>query len=314
MPAHLPMINVNRQTTLFSRPVPIAMPCYSFAQSTVAHDVSFDGVGVHSGLPMRLTIRPAAPYTGYVFVRTDMGNARVPAVYDAVIDTVMCTKIANIDGVSVSTIEHVIAALQGAGITNAEIDVSGAEVPIMDGSSCLFTDGLMRVGTSIQSARQRTLKILAPVRVAHDMGYAEFLPSQERLLNITFDFGGRLTDSTYGTQFSFNLDHDNFHGLVADARTFGLFEDAVRLKQAGLAKGATLENTVVLKDNIVMNEGGLRSNDEMVRHKVLDAIGDLALAGCAIVGTFSAHNPGHGLNNQLLRALFETPQSFAWID
>ncbi len=315
MPAHQPMINVKHQTSLFSVSAPVINSyCSPFVQSTVAHDILFDGVGVHSGLPVQLTIRPAAPYTGYVFIRTDLDNARIPAVYDAVVDTTMCTKIANKDGISIATIEHVIAALQGVGIANAEIDVSGAEVPIMDGSSCLFTEALMRVGASVQSARQRTLKILAPVRVSHSTGYAEFLPSHERRLNVTFDFGGRLTDSSYGTRFSFDLDHDNFHDLIADARTFGLFEDAIRLQQAGLAKGATLENTVVLKDNAVMNENGLRSNDEMVRHKVLDAIGDLALAGCAIVGTFSAHNPGHGLNNQLLRALFATPQSFTWIN
>ena len=308
------MINANRQTALFPMPV-IAVRHSPFVQSTLAHHVSFDGVGVHSGLPVQLIIRPAASYTGYVFIRTDLPeNARIPAIYDAVVDTTMCTKIANDAGVSVSTIEHVVAALQGAGITNAEIEVSGAEVPIMDGSSCVFTKGLARVGRSIQHARQRTLKVLAPVRVENNTGFAEFLPSNERLLNVSFDFGGRLAGTTFGKQFSFDLDHDDFHELLSDARTFGLYEDAVRLQKAGFAKGASLDNTVVLKDNVVMNEGGLRSNDEMVRHKVLDAIGDLALAGCAIVGTFSAHNPGHGLNNQLLRALFSAPQSFTWLD
>lgn len=287
-----------------------------FVQATLAHEVTFDGVGIHSGLPVSMTIRPAAPYTGFVFIRSDIqgSDARIAAAYDCVVDTTMCTKISNASGVTVSTIEHVIAALQGMGITNAEITVSGAEVPIMDGSSCMYTAQLVRVGKSSQSARQRTLKILSPVRVSHDGGFAEFVPSNSRTFDVSFDFGGRLSDTNFGTQFNFDLDYDDFHTLLSDARTFGLYEDAIRLQQAGLAQGASLENTVVFHEKGVLNEGGLRSKDELVRHKVLDAIGDLALSGCAIVGAFRAHNPGHGLNNQLLRALFATPSTFTWID
>lgn len=287
-----------------------------FMQATLAHEVAFEGIGLHSGLPVTMKIRPAAPYTGFVFVRSDdvQGkNPRVPAIYDAVIDTKMCTKISNADGVTVSTIEHVIAALQGLGITNAEILLSGAEVPIMDGSSCLYTAKLLQVGRSVQSARQRTLKILSPVRVSNDAGFAEFVPSSSRLFAVDVDFCGRLAGANVDTHFSYDLDCDDFQTL-ANARTYGFYEDAVRLQQVGLAKGASLENAIVFHDKAVMNEGGLRSSDELVRHKVLDAVGDIALAGCSIVGTFRAHNPGHGLNNQLLRALFSTPSAFVLID
>jgi len=303
------------QSAVFSMPVMSYNQAF-FVQATLAHEVSFDGVGIHSGLPVRMTIRPAKPYTGFVFIRGDIRacDARISATYDSVVDTIMCTKISNTSGVTISTIEHVIAALQGMGITNAEITVSGAEVPIMDGSSYIYTQKLVRVGKYSQSVRQRALKIISPVRVSHDGGFAEFVPSKSRTFDVSFDFGGRLADTNFDTQFKFDLDNDDFHALLSDARTFGLYEDAIRLQQAGFAKGASLENTVVFHDKGVLNEGGLRSNDELVRHKVLDAIGDLALSGCAIVGAFRACNPGHGLNNQLLRALFSNPDAFTWMD
>jgi UDP-3-O-[3-hydroxymyristoyl] N-acetylglucosamine deacetylase len=304
----------NVQPAIFSMPV-VAVKSSPFVQATLAHEVSFEGIGMHSGLPVSMSIHPAAPYTGFVFIRSDIHDkdARIPATYDAVIDTMMCTKISNADGVTVSTIEHVIAALQGLGITNAEITVSSAEVPIMDGSSCVYTAKLARVGRSVQSARQRTLKILSPVRVSNDAGFAEFIPSHSRMFDIEVDFGGRLAGAGIETHFTFDLDDDDFH-VLSDARTYGFYEDAVKLQKAGLAKGASLDNAVVFHDKAILNEGGLRSNDELVRHKVLDAVGDIALSGCSIVGTFRAHNPGHGLNNQLLRVLFATPSAFTWID
>ncbi|MES2607250.1 MAG: UDP-3-O-acyl-N-acetylglucosamine deacetylase [Pseudomonadota bacterium] len=303
------------QPAIFSMPV-MAVNQSPFMQATLAHEVSFEGIGMHLGLPVSMTIRPAAPYTGFVFIRSDIQgkDARIPAVYDAVVDTMMCTKISNVYGVTISTVEHVIAALQGMGITNAEITVSSAEVPIMDGSSCIYTEQLAHVGRSVQSARQRTLKIQAPVRVSNDTGFAEFVPSHSRIFDINVDFAGRLTGSGFETRFTFDLDNDDFHVLLSDARTYGFYEDAVKLQKAGLAKGASLDNAVVFQDKIVLNEGGLRSNDELVRHKVLDAVGDIALSGCAIMGTFRAHNPGHGLNNQLLRVLFATPSAFSWVD
>ena len=287
-----------------------------FLQSTLAHEITFNGVGLHSGLPVSMTVCPAAPYTGIVFIRSDVHdkNPRVSAAYDSVVNTMLCTQISNADGVTVSTIEHIMAALQGMGITNAEITISGAEVPIMDGSSCIYTAQLACVGRSNQTARQRTLKILSPVRVSNDIGFAEFTPSHSRVFDINVDFGGRLSGTRFETRFSFDLDDDDFHVLLSDARTYGFYEDAIKLQQAGLAKGASLDNAVVFQDKAVLNEGGLRSNDELVRHKALDAVGDIALAGCAIIGAFRAHNPGHSLNNQLLRALFATPSAFTWID
>lgn len=309
-----PSIMNKVESALFSMPFKINQSI--LMQATLANEVTFDGVGLHSGFPVRMTVRPAAPYTGFVFFRTDIKDKdnRIPACYEAVVDTMMCTKISNTSGVTVSTIEHIIAALQGMGITNAEIDISGPEVPIMDGSSCLYTQEFTRVGRSAQSARQRTLKITSTIRVEHKNGFAEFIPSHSRSFDVTFDFSGRLSGTNYPSNFLFDLDNDDFHCLLSDARTFGLYEDALRLKEAGLAKGASLENTIVLHNDVVMNEKGLRSNDEFVRHKVLDAVGDLALSGCGIIGTFRAYNPGHGLNNQLLRALFANQKAFTWCE
>lgn len=309
-----PNIINKMQSTPFSMPFKVNQ--HTLMQATLGHEVAFDGVGLHSGFPVHMLLRPAAPYTGFVFFRTDIKNKdnRVPAHYTAVIDTMMCTKISNTSGVTVSTIEHIIAALQGMGITNAEIYISGPEVPIMDGSSRLYTEKFTTVGCSTQSARQRALKIISTVRVEHKNGFAEFIPSHSRSFDVSFDFSGRLFGKDYPTNFTFDLDGDDFHCLLSDARTFGLYEDALRLKEAGFAKGASLENTIVLHNDVVMNEKGLRSSDELVRHKVLDAIGDLALSGCSIIGTFRAHNPGHGLNNQLLLALFANPKLFTWCE
>lgn len=304
--------------TAFYGPSKVA-PYASFApnqnqiiQKTLAQSVSCVGVGVHSGKSASLTLCPALEDTGYVFIRTDITSFKnkIQARYDSVVDTMMCTKIANSYGVSVSTIEHVIAALSGANITNVIIEVNGPEVPIMDGSSAAFSKMIERAGIQIQDSCVPTLKILKPVKVTHGNASAEFVPSEERIISVRFDGHERLQNLMDDTEFSFDLDADDFSELLSDARTFGFYEDAEKLWAAGLAKGASLENTIVIQNEKVMNEGGLRSRDEFIRHKVLDAVGDLALAGVTIVGHFKGINSGHALNNQLLRVLFATPD--AW--
>lgn len=284
-----------------------------FMQKTLAQSASCVGVGVHSGASTSLTLYPALEGTGYLFVRTDVAGFKnkILARYDSVFDTMMCTKIANSHGVSVSTVEHIIAALSGADITNAVIELSGPEVPIMDGSSLAFSKMIDRAGTQIQDSCIPTLKILKPVKVTHGNASAEFVPGDGRTISVCFKGHERLQNLTDSTEFSFDFEADDFSGLLSDARTFGFYEDAEKLWAAGLAKGASLENTVVIQDEKVMNEGGLRSEDEFIRHKVLDAIGDLALSNVAIIGHFSGINSGHALNNQLLRVLFATPD--AWI-
>eukprot|EP01037_Dinobryon_pediforme_P011179 gene11179-11260_t len=269
-------------------------------------------MGVHSGKPASLTLCPALEDNGYVFIRSDIASFKnkIQARYDNVVDTMMCTKIANSYGISVSTIEHVIAALSGANITNVIIEVNGPEVPIMDGSSVAFSKMIDRAGVQIQESYVPALRILKPVKVTHGNASAEFIPAEGRIISIQFDGHDRLENLTDETEFSFDLETDNFSELLSDARTFGFYEDAEKLWAAGLAKGASLENTVVIQNEKVMNEGGLRSEDEFIRHKVLDAVGDLALSGVTILGHFRGINSGHALNNQLLRVLFATPD--AW--
>jgi len=277
-------------------------------QQTIAKTVRCIGVGVHSGESVSMAIKPAAAGVGYVFVRTDLTeNNRIRATWDNVTDTLMSTSITNEFGVSVSTIEHVIAALAGLHVHNAIIEVNAPEVPIMDGSSADFVRLIQSVGVKGQNAPVKVIKVLKSIQVSHENGTAFLLPANERRISMEFNFGGRMSETSYLTYYP---DSDDFADNLADCRTFGFFEDAKKLKAAGLARGASLLNTVVIADTGIMNDGGLRHDDEMVRHKVLDAVGDLALAGGVVMGHFEGINSGHGLNNQLLRALFADPT--AW--
>lgn len=283
-------------------------------QKTVAASLQCTGVGVHSGKPANLTIRPTPANSGYVFIRTDLPEQirRIPARWDTVVDTSMCTKIANTHGTSVSTIEHVIAALAGCGIHNAILEIDGPEVPIMDGSSASFVTLIRQAGTREQSEIVRKIKILKPVEVTSGSARATFLPSAEPKFTMEFNANGRLAPQSWS--FTYYPDHDDFGDLLSAARTFGFYEDAQVLWSKGLAQGASLENTVVIKEGTVMNEEGLRFSDEFVRHKMLDAIGDFALAGAPILGHFSGVNSGHALNNQLLHALFADKTAWRFVE
>jgi UDP-3-O-[3-hydroxymyristoyl] N-acetylglucosamine deacetylase len=273
-------------------------------QKTIASPVTCTGVGVHSGKPVTLTIRPAIADSGYVFIRTDVpaGSRRIPARWDTVTNTAMCTQVTNSQGVSVSTIEHVIAALAGCGIHNAIIELDGPEVPIMDGSSAEFVKLVRQASLHQQFQPVRPLKVLKTVEVSVGNSTAMLKPSDEPKLSMQFNANGRLNNQSWS--FVYYPDHDDFGDLLSSARTFGFYEDAQHLWSQGLAQGASLDNTVVIKDGEIMNEEGLRFSDEFVRHKMLDAVGDLALAGAPILGHFMGINSGHALNNQLLHALF----------
>lgn len=283
-------------------------------QATLAKKVSCTGIGIHSGKPIVLTLKPSLSETGFIFVRTDLQkNNQILGVFNNVTDTKMCTRISNGSGVSISTVEHILAALAGAHITNAIIEVNGPEIPIMDGSSFVFSQMIEKVGISLQNSQLKTVKILKPVRVSHNESYAEFLPNQNRLLTFVFNKQSNIGHASKIHEFTFDWDLDNFNHIISDARTFGFYEDAQKLRDLGLAQGASLNNTIVIQnDNTFMNPEGLRSEDELVRHKILDAIGDLSLAGMRILGHFRGVNSGHSLNNQLLRHLFNTPD--AWKD
>lgn len=281
-------------------------------QKTLAGAISCTGVGLHSGKPVTLTLRPAVANSGYVFVRTDVpeGSRRIPARWDTVTDTAMCTKVSNAQGVSVGTIEHVIAALAGCGIHNAILEIDGPEVPVMDGSSSQFVELIHQASSRPQRKLLNPIKVLKTVVVKVGNSTATFKPSEEAKITMHFNANGRLNNQNWS--LSYYPDSDDFGDLLSAARTFGFFEDAQHLWSQGLAQGASLENTIVIKDGEVMNEDGLRFKDEFVRHKVLDAIGDLALAGSPIVGHFIGENSGHGLNNQLLRALFADESAWSY--
>jgi UDP-3-O-[3-hydroxymyristoyl] N-acetylglucosamine deacetylase len=285
-------------------------------QFTLKGSVTFKGVGLHSGRETIMIVRPAADNTGIRFVRTDLkSNNEIEARYDYVTSTFMSTELTNDAGAKIATVEHIMAALAGLGITNAIIDIDGPEVPIMDGSSLIFCEAFKQIGLQRLQKKVQGIQILKTVKVDDGKGAtASFLPDDARLMHMKFDLKGRLNDLIKNPDMVFDLDHDDFYALLSHARTFGFYEDAQKLIQAGLARGASLDNTIVIKDNAVMNDDGLRDDDEFVQHKLLDAVGDLALAGVHIVGAFKGVNSGHGLNNKLLRKLFSTPNAWCWVN
>ncbi len=282
-------------------------------QHTLAQSIFMEGVGLHSGAQVRLTIRPAAPDQGIVFRRTDVTgkNAVIAARWDNVVDTTLCTVIANKDNVRVGTIEHLMAALRGSGVDNALIEVDAAEVPIMDGSSAPFVERIQKAGTVAQDLPRRAIKVLKTVEVEQGGKTVTISPS------IGCSFAGQIDyDHPHiGTQrFEVQLVNGNFAHELSEARTFGFIKDVEAMRAAGLARGGSLENAVVLTESGVANPEGLRFSDEFIRHKVLDAIGDLFLAGGPVLGAYEGVRAGHALNNQLLRKLFADETAWTPVD
>lgn len=271
-------------------------------QQTVAAEVSCVGVSLHSGDMVNLTIRPAAANTGIVFIRTDVeaGRGLVPATYDAVTQTQLGTTITNKHGVTVSTIEHVMAAIWGAGIDNARIEMDGPEVPIMDGSSEPFLFLLECAGRVQQKATRRVVEILREVSVTDGKSTASIAPADGFTLDISIAFPHRLVDAQ---QARYDFSKTTFKQSLARARTFCFARDVDAMRKMGLALGGSLHNAIVLGDEDIMNEGGLRYGDEFVRHKALDCVGDYLLGG-QFKGAVTTVRPGHGINNKLMRAIF----------
>jgi len=253
-----------------------------------------------------MVLRPAAAGHGIWFKRTDInvGDAMVPALYDAVDRSPLCTRLVNDAGVSVSTVEHVMAALAGAGVSNALIEIDGPEVPILDGSSVPFLRGIMARGVRALRAPVVAYEVLKPITVEVDGARATLLPSDRMEIEFHIDF----EDAAIGRQ-SKTLDMGNgaFARELSDSRTFCRMSDVDMMQDKGLALGGTLENAVVVDGGDVLSPGGFRHADEAVRHKMLDALGDLALAGGPILGRYVGERAGHALTNTLLRTLFETP-------
>lgn len=283
-------------------------------QRTLAAAIGCVGIGLHTGARMRMELRPAPAGTGIVFLRTDLG-AKIPAQFDYVGDTRLCTVLCDpaAPQVRVGTVEHVMAALAACGVDNVVVAVDGPELPVLDGSSAPFVFLVDCAGTVEQDAPVRTIEVLRPVRVAAGEAFAELRPAIagdfEMAVSIEFPAAavGRQALTLQVTEASFRRD-------LAAARTFAMAEDIAGLQAAGLAQGGSLDNALVVDGDRVLNPSGLRMRDEFVRHKMLDAVGDLALAGAPIKARFVAHRPGHALNNRLLHALFADRSAWTWAD
>jgi UDP-3-O-[3-hydroxymyristoyl] N-acetylglucosamine deacetylase len=269
-------------------------------QCTLKAAIGCVGVGLHTGQRVSLSFRPAPADHGIVFHRADLG-IDIPARFDRVVDTRLCTVLEQ-DGARVGTVEHVMAALAGCGIDNVVVELDGPEPPIFDGSAAQFVFLLDCAGKVVQDAPRAVVEVLRPVRVTDGDGFAELRPGATGLdMALSIDFAA----VAIGRQaLSLRLTPQSFRYELARARTFALAEEIDRLRATGLAQGGSLDNAVVVDQARVLNPAGLRVPDEFVRHKLLDAVGDLALAGAPLRGRFIAHRSGHTLNNRLLRALF----------
>lgn len=280
-----------------------------YHEHTLAGPAICAGVGIHTGARVRLSIRPSASGTGIVFVRSDVHDRdnRIPATAASVTQTTLGTVITNADGVSVSTIEHIMAALAALGIDNAVIELDGPEVPIMDGSALPFVQLLDRAGFRRQDLPQQVIEVLEPVIVTEGDKSAALYPCDrfEVRFEIVYDskaVGHQVVD--------LEITEDSFRQELASARTFGFVHEVEALRARGLARGGSLENAVVIDGDDVMNPEGLRYDNECVRHKALDAVGDLYVLGMPLKARFVGIKAGHSLNNALVRALLERPEAY----
>ena len=281
-------------------------------QKTINQDITFNGVGLHSGLAATMTVKPAAPNTGIIFKRTDLkeNNVIIPNIFN-VSSAIFCTTISNEHGVSVSTIEHLMGALYGLGIDNALIEIDNQEVPILDGSAKLFVEAISKIGIKNTDAPIKIIKILKKIEFIDENKTITIEPSK---ISLDIDFELKYTNEIIGTQRNLVKVFESDLSDIYNSRTFCLFEDIEKLKEMGLAKGGSLDNAVVVKNNAVLNQNGLRNHKEFVNHKILDCMGDLYLAGYKIIGKIICSQGGHKLTNQLLRKVFENDENFSLIE
>jgi UDP-3-O-[3-hydroxymyristoyl] N-acetylglucosamine deacetylase len=278
-------------------------------QKTINKIISFKGVGLHSGLEATLSINPAEPNTGIVFKRTDLkeNNIIIPNVFN-VSSAVFCTTISNESGASVSTIEHLMAALYGLGVDNALIEIDNQEVPILDGSAKLFVESISSIGLKISDAPIKVIKIENKIEFKDGKKTISLEPSK---ISLDIDFELKYKNDLIGTQRNLIKVYESDLTDIYNSRTFCLFEDVKKLKEMGLAKGGSLDNAIVVKDKEILNEMGLRNEKEFVNHKILDCMGDLYLAGYKIIGKLTCSQGGHKLTNQLLRKVFSDNNNYS---
>jgi UDP-3-O-[3-hydroxymyristoyl] N-acetylglucosamine deacetylase len=282
-------------------------------QKTLKSSIGCCGIGLHSGRKVSMTLHPADAGTGIIFQRSDMAGdtGTIGASWRNVVDTRMATTLGNTDGARVSTVEHLMAALAGCGIDNAIVEIDGPEVPVMDGSSAPFVFLVECAGVKLQESPRLAIKIEKPIMVGDDRKFLSIRPDEAFSVSFEIDFN----DSPVAQQqLSLRLINGTFKTEIARARTFGFAHEVDALREAGLARGGSLDNAVVINGNKVMNGDGLRYHDEFVRHKILDCVGDLYLAGAPIIGAVDALRSGHALNSSLLHSLFKNPDAWSYVE
>lgn len=283
------------------------MPLLSDHQRTIAEPVSCKGVGLHSGALVNLTLWPAPADHGIAFVRTDKpGSAPIPALSQYVVDTSLATTL-GMDGVKVGTVEHLLSALAGLGIDNVRVEVDGPEVPVMDGSAAHFVEMVTSAGLRELEEKRSYLLIKKAVTVADGDKEATLAPARRFGVSCTIDFQHPLISSQ---SFELEMSNGRFSGEISPARTFGFLRDVEKLKKLGLARGGSLDNAIVVDESSILNPDGLRFPDEFVRHKILDAIGDVSLFGRPVIGHLKVFKTGHALNHKLVQKVLADPSCY----
>ena len=278
-------------------------------QTTVSKPITFEGIGLHKGLKSKLLVLPAETDFGICFKRTDVqsGDAYIPAILNNVVNSELCTRLENSDDISVSTVEHLMAALAGCGINNALLEIDGPEVPILDGSSLIFVKEILKSGIKLQNRSLKAVRILKSVEYKRDLAWAKFEPSANPKMSFSIEF----SEEAIGAQSkTLDMSNGSFVRELCDSRTFCRHSEVEAMRSKGLALGGSYENAVVVDGKNVLSPGGLRHSDEPVRHKMLDALGDIALAGFPIIGHYVGHKAGHGITHGLLRNLFYDKENF----
>ncbi len=275
---------------------------------TLNESVNIEGIGLHTGVKTNVILNPAPIKSGIIFNRTDKSTI-IPAKWDNVISTKFSTNIAS-NGVEVKTVEHLLSALAGLHINNCEILIDNVEVPILDGSSNVFVESILKKGIKEQDSEQKILEVVKPVKFSCDYGYAELAPNSQKdeglNINLESSFEGKYEDQDIKIK---NL-NGNYIESISKARTFGFFQEIEYLKSQNLIKGGSLDNAIVIKDKKPLNKDGLRYDNELMRHKVLDVVGDLYLSGYPIIGTYKGFKTGHFITNNLLKELFKSKENY----
>ncbi len=280
-------------------------------QQTIKKSISISGIGLHSGKQVKMKLVPGEVDYGVKFIRSDKKNNNViDAIWSNVSETILSTTISNKSDLKISTIEHLMSALSGLHIDNLAIYINASEVPIMDGSSKPFVDLIESVGIKVQNKKRKLISVKKSIEVKNGNSSAKIIPNNQFSIDFEIDFPSHLVSKQ---SCQLQLINGNYKTDIAAARTFGFEKDVEYLRSNGLALGGSLENAVVVGEKEILNKDGLRYTDEFVRHKILDSIGDLYLAGSPIIGYFYGNKSGHHLNNQLLRELFSDQSNFEYI-